>query len=190
MESKSSAAEELIENENLGIGEKRAGDGDPLFDAQRQIAHGRSEIDVEAQELAHQGACFRDFLLRADVGAEQIVGADIKIVEHRAFIGNQHFLIDIGDAKRFRLDRRTRGFSEDRYLPAVGNEHARNDFGERTLARPVAADDRVNFPIVSAQACAIERHGGAEVLADRRNFHGRNCHGSGSGKPKASAAPE
>ena len=99
--------------------------------------------------------CLGDFLLPGEVRAKQIVGTDIQIVEHRAFVGDEHFLVDIGNPERLRLDRRTGGLAEDRYLPAVRNEHARNDLCERALAGAVAADDRVHLALIGAQACAV-----------------------------------
>ena len=45
----------LVEDQHLGIGEQRAGNGDPLLEAQRKVADSVVEIDVEAEQFAHQG---------------------------------------------------------------------------------------------------------------------------------------
>ena len=87
----------FVENEYLWIGEKGAGNRDPLFDAQRQITDECLQIEFEAEEFAYQRGGLRDFLLWPLAGAKQTVGPDIKIVEHRALIGDEHFLIYVCD---------------------------------------------------------------------------------------------
>ena len=63
-----------------------------------------------------------------------MVRAEEKVVDDRAFVGDEHFLKDCRDAERPRLMRRGRRVAEDGDLAGVDRQNTRDNLGERALA--------------------------------------------------------
>ena len=124
----------FIQNQDLRIGQQGASNGDPLFETERQVADGIAEVQLKAQQLVHQRCGFGDLLVAMHRAAEQPVGAEVQIVQHRAGVGNQHFLENIGDAHAAGFDRRGCRLAKNGDLSAVWQQDSRNNLGKRALA--------------------------------------------------------
>src|SRR6185295_4061783 len=59
---------------------------------------------------------------------------------------------------------------------AVGAVHAAEDADQRRLARPVLADDGMDFAEADVEVDVVERKGGAEMLGQRGDAGGRRRH--------------
>src|SRR5205085_4194416 len=107
-------------------------------------------------------------LLAIDRAADQAIGAEIEVIEHRALVRHEHFLEHVGDAELSRFAWRRRGSSPDRDLTAVGQQHTRDHLRQGALAGAVAADDRMHLALIGSEADASQGNGRAEGPANLR----------------------
>ena len=154
----------FIEDEDARFGEKGACNRDPLFQAERQRANQRMRIDGLAGKLFHQLGGTRHLALLRQRLREEPVGAHEDIVDDRAFVRHEHFLVDSGDAERPAFGRRGRRFAENGNGAAIDRQDARDDLGHGGLAAAVTANDRVDLARPCREGGPIERPGRPEIL--------------------------
>jgi hypothetical protein len=169
----------LVQDQNLGLAQQGAPDGDPLLDAERQAADRHLGIDVEAGQLLHQGVGGAHLLPDRERLGEEAVEADEEIIGDGALVRDQHLLKHRGDAGPAGLEWRARHVPQHRYLAAIRGQHPRHYLGQRALTATVTADDGVDLALPGAEGAAVQRLGDAEDLVhihDRDGCRrGRRC---------------
>ena len=169
------AAGGLVEHEDAealsgGLGRREgASDLDELAVGQGQGGDGRAEIDAAIAEGAGDGGARES----GDGGGVQDAGAGGLDAEHD--VGGDvevraegELLVDHGEAAGSRVGRPTRAprRAVDFHDASVGRSDAREDAHERALARPVLAEDGVDFAWLRFEIDAGEGVGGTEREAD------------------------
>ena len=171
------ARRRLVEDDDLGVVQHRAGDLDHLLLGRAEQAHHRRRVDVELQRLQE--------LLRRDVDAaqavEELLLAEKEVLRHRHRRHQAGFLEDHRHAEVQRLVRRARVdlAAVDQHLPRGEVDDAGHHLGEGRLAGAVLADDRVDLAGAQREVDAVDRrHAGVLLrrlaqLEDGRGDRGR-----------------
>ena len=194
----------LVEDQHLGLAQQRPADRDRLPLAQRERAGRRGQVRAAAEQLGqHRPRPARAG--RPPRGrAEDPVGAEPEVVEHRLARHALHFLEHGRHPGR---DRRPGAARPQRHRldadqAAVRSVHPGEDLDQGGLARPVLAHEGVDRARRQLERAVAERDGRAEGLRhplDRQQggrrglcLRHRRCHGlsrAASRRPRPARTP-
>ncbi len=173
------AAGRLVEHEDTTADGERAGDFDQLLCGGLEIAGERVGRDVGVTELAQRLRRNRAHTIALDDAAARRLDAEEDVLHHAEVRRERQLLVDHRDAGAAcvqRIARRVRRTVEP-HGAGVRSQGAREDGHQRALAGPVLADERADLARTHAEVHRIERHGGAERLADAVHLESRRVYG-------------
>ena len=158
------ASRRFVEDEDLGLGRKRAGDRHQRLFRAAQILDAGVGIDVGAQRVERaRGAAARRVLIdQAKAARKAERHADV--FGHRHPVDQAEILMDEGDRQ---AAQRVSGVDAAKADGAgVERVDAGQNLDQRRLARAVLAEERENFAGVEGHADVRQRLGAAEALED------------------------
>ena len=160
--------ERLVEQDDLGVREDRARDGDRLALAARErrdLGVHVGDVDAERVEVRPRRARIEPLLSTPQA---RVLALQEHVVEHGQPGHESEVLVDGVDAERARVDDRfqVHRVAEQRDLARVGPVVAREDLDERRLAGAVVADQPEHLALAQVQAHVAQRGDRAEALGE------------------------
>ena len=137
----------LVQDDDARAGEQHARELDQLLQAERQRAHPRARIDVDAEALQMLG---RAAAHRPPVDQAEPVDrlhAEMDVLRHRQLAHDGKLLMHHADAGRARIARRAKADrpAVEAHLALILGVHAGDDLHQRGLAGAVLADQPVDL---------------------------------------------
>ena len=174
------AGKRLVQDENVGVVDKRRGELDALLVAQGEVVELVAQALAETELLEQLGAALLGgFAVDAvQLGQENKLVQDLFLAVQAAFLGH------VADAAAGVVVKRV---PVEEHLARIGGEHTEGDAHRGGLAGAVGADEAVHLAVVDGKTHAVEGLDVAEALVQVLDFD--SCHFSSSLRLKVMANP-